>query len=165
MRRVLVATATLVALWAPASMASAGVYTDELSKCLVKASTPADQTAFMVWLFSAMSAHPAVRALSNVTPAQRDAASKTAAGLVERFITVDCRAESVAAVKYEGPSTFEAAFGVFGQVAMRGLMADADVNAALNQLAKYMDNAKFEAIGKEAGLQVKSAADPAAKPK
>jgi len=150
MRRFVRALA-LVAAFA-GSAAQAGVYTDDLTKCLVKRTTDADRTAFTAWIFSAMSVHPAVRSYSRITDAQRDAMSKEAAGLLQRLMTEDCRTETVTAVKYEGPSAIEASFNVLGQVAMRDLMSDPDVNKGLEQLAGHMDTAKFEALAKEAGV-------------
>lgn len=160
MRRTLAAAAALLAVAAPASLAQAGPYTDDLSKCLVKSTTAADQTAFMVWMFSAMAAHPAVKDYATISPAQHEAIATRASALFQRLMTVDCRAESVAALKYEGASAFEASFTVFGQVAMRGLMGDPRVAEAMADINKHADAAKFEALAKEAGLTPPAAAKP-----
>lgn len=97
-----------------AGAAQAGIYGDDLSKCLVRSSTPADQTTFVAWAFGAMSAHPAVRQYSNFTDAQRTELSKTVGKLFERLLTVDCHAETVAALKYEGAQGMEQSFSILG---------------------------------------------------
>lgn len=41
---------------------------------------------------------------------------------------------------------------MLGQVATRGLMTDPKVSASMAGVAKYIDNGKFEALFKEAGV-------------
>lgn len=136
--------------------AQAGVYSDDLSKCLVKSSSVSDQTALIAWMYLAMSVHPALRAYSTITDAQRTAADKVAAELLQRLVLVDCRAESLAAMKYEGGGTLETAFSVLGQVAMRGLMSDPQVAKQFASLGTFVDQKKFEDLQKEAGIQPES---------
>lgn len=137
--------------------AQAGVYADDLSKCLVKSATPADQSLFMVWMFSALSLHPDVKAFTNLTDAKRDAISKDTANLLGRLMTVDCRKETVAAIKYEGPQAIEVGFRVFGEAAGRGLFNSPEVAASLAKMGTYFDSSKIEALGVEAGIPPKAA--------
>ena len=132
--------------------ARAGVYGDDLGKCLVRSATPADQTAFVAWAFSAMSAHPAVRQYSNFTDAQRTELNKRVGQLYERLLTVDCRKETIAALKYEGANSMEQSFSVLGQVAFRGLMTDPAVMKVMGGLTDGVDQKKIEALGREAGI-------------
>jgi hypothetical protein len=134
------------------SSASAGIYTDEMSKCLVRTTTTQDQADLVVWVFSAMSVHPSVKGYASLTQGQRVDITKKASGLMERLLTSSCRKETVEALKYEGSSAIEQSFGVLGQVAMRGLMSDPNVAQSLSGLAEYIDESKFEALAKEAGL-------------
>lgn len=152
MYRLAAAVAALLALGAPASFAQAGVYSDDLAKCLVKSSSPADQATLVVWVFAAVSAHPAVQPYAKVTDAQRDDVNKQGAKLFERLLTVDCRAETVAALKYEGPSSMESSFRVLGEVAMRSLMSEPKVQASISGLGRDVDQSKIDALAKEAGL-------------
>ena len=147
--KLLRASALALALCAPAAFAHAGVYTDELSKCLVKSATPADQSTLVVWIYGAMSLHPDVKPYSNMTDAQHEAVLKGGAMLVERLLTVDCKTETVTALKYEGGSAIETSFGVLGQVAMRSLMTDPNVAKAID-VTKYLDKSKFENLDKSA---------------
>lgn len=132
------------------STASAGAYTDDLSKCLVRSAGPADQTALIVWMFAAMSVHPDIQTYGKMTVTERQAVTKRASLIMQRLMTVDCHKETVAALKYEGNSAIEAAFGVLGGVAMKGLMGDPKVTAAMADLGTYYDSAAFEALGVEA---------------
>jgi len=135
-----------------AGAARAGVYSDDLGKCLVRGATPSDQTTFVIWAFGAMSAHPAVKQYSNFTDAQRIELNRAVGKLYERLLTVDCRKETIAALKYEGAQGMEQSFSVLGQVAFRGLMGDPAVTAVLSGLADAVDKQKLEALGREAGV-------------
>jgi hypothetical protein len=151
MRRLMCAAASCFALWAPAS-AQAGVYTDDLSKCLVASSTLADQKVFILWMFSALGSHPDVKAYMNMTDAQHASINQNTGHLFERLVTSDCRKEGVAALKYEGNSAMEGAFSMFGQVATRGLMTDPEVTRSLSGMAQTIDMQKINLMLKEAGM-------------
>ncbi len=120
-----------------ASTAYAGPYTDDLSKCLVRSTSPDDQVVFMQWMFSAMSLHPAISDLAVITAEQRVAFDKKAAALFVRLMSADCRQQTIDAVKYEGATAIQASFQLFGQVAMRGLMSNANVADGLKTLGTY----------------------------
>src|SRR5688572_25966278 len=66
--RIAAGAAALALAGAPAS---AGIYTDALSKCLVEKSGTADRTLLTQWVFSAMSTHPSVRELGHAGEAKR----------------------------------------------------------------------------------------------
>ncbi len=148
--RIALAATALTATFA--GPASAGVFADDLSKCLVAKTSPDDQTIFVEWIFSAMALHPAVQPLSNIPQSRRDELDSKASQLVMRLMTVDCRAQLVSALKYEGSSTIEVAFGVLGEAAMERLMSDPAVNKGMEQLGKGLDGAKLQAVFKEAGV-------------
>lgn len=142
-----------------ASSATAGLYSDDLARCLVTKSTEADKTLLMRWVFGAMTASSATRDLSSVTSDQRDKLAQEGGALFVRLIADTCHAESVAALKYEGSAAFESAFQTLGAVAMRGLMSDPLVAAELAKLDKHMSKDKLKALGKEAGVAVPGADD------
>ena len=158
MYRSVAAIAAVLALWAPASLAHAGVYADDLAKCLVKSSTAADQERLVVWVFTSVSAHPAVQPYARVTEAQQQDMNQQGARMFERLLTVDCRAESVAALKYEGTTALASSFSVLGQVAMRSLMSDPKVQHNMAGVAREIDKSKIEALGREAGVNLGPAA-------
>lgn len=140
---------------------AAGIYSDDLAKCMVKSSNQDDQLSLVRWIFAAMTLHPAIQDYANMSPAQRAEVDGKSAALVTRLLTVDCRAETVAAVKYEGPSVLENAFRVLGEVAMRGLVSDPKVTQGFESWGKALDEEKLGAIFKDAGLTVKQPEKPA----
>ena len=135
-----------------AGPAYAGPYTDDFSKCLVAQATAQDRTLLVQWIFSAVSAGPSVRDLAKITTQQRSDLTVQARGLFSRLMTQSCRAPLVTALKYEGTSAIEAGFGVLGQVAMRDLMTQPEVQQQLSQLNSPDDKDAFAAIAKEAGI-------------
>jgi len=163
MRR-LVMAALAGALLSIASPAAAGVFTDDLAKCLVSNTHPDDQTAFAQWMFTALALHPAVQPMANISAAQRDDINRKAADLMIRLMTVDCRAQMVAAVKYEGTASIELAFNAMGQAAAMVLMQHPAVVAGLQSFGTKMDRSRLQDVLKEAGMQTdKPAAAPASK--
>jgi hypothetical protein len=151
------AVATLLLLGICGISAQAGVYTDDLSKCLVKATSTNDRVVLVRWMFATLALHPAVRSFVSVPDAQRDTATKAAAGLFTRLLTADCRKESVNALKYEGVAAIGASFQVLGQVASRDLMSDPNVAKGMRQLGADIDSdQKLKDLLKDAGIATKT---------
>lgn len=135
-----------------AQPAAASVYSDDLGKCLVAKTSDQDKIALVQWVFVAISASPGVKDMASVTPQRRDQHDHAVAALFERLLEVDCRRETVAAVKYDGPEAIKISFGLLGQVAMKVLMSDPAVNDATGEFVKYIDKAKLAALMAEGGL-------------
>lgn len=95
-------------------------------------------------MFAVITASPKVADLSEVTPARRDEFSKQTGALMTRLLTVDCRAEAVAAIKARGETAIKSSFGVLGQSAMEGLMQDPAVAKAMLGI---MAGADMRALG------------------
>jgi hypothetical protein len=152
MRR-LVYAVTLVALcgsWS--SSASAGIYTDDLTRCMVSATSVGDKTDLVVWVFAALAIHPAVKQYANIAPDARERIDTNIANLIERLLTKDCRSQAVAALKYEGEGAMNGSFEVLGKVATQELMTSPAVGTAIGSYASKIDNAKIAALYAEAGL-------------
>ena len=64
----------MVLFYSPA--APAGVFADDLGRCLVNATTKDDRANLIRWLFVAASHHPAVKPITSVTPAQQEESDK-----------------------------------------------------------------------------------------
>jgi hypothetical protein len=133
--------------------AQAGVYTDDLSKCLVKSTNTNDRVVLVQWMFATLTLHPAVRSFVSVPDQQRDTATKAAAALFARLLTADCRKETVNALKYEGVSAIGSSFQVLGQVASRDLMTDPNVSKGMKQLGTDLDSdQRLKDLLKDAGI-------------
>lgn len=126
--------------------AQAGVYTDDLSRCLVEKTDGEDRIALVRWMFSAAAAHPAVASIAAITPEQMDASNKAIADLFMTLLTDVCREQAVKALEYEGPATIQLSFQVLGQVAGTELFASPEVAQAMAGLDKYTDREKLEAL-------------------
>ncbi|RYD89428.1 MAG: hypothetical protein EOP61_31655 [Sphingomonadales bacterium] len=136
-----------------APTASASVYTDELSKCLVEKTTKDDHVLLIKWVFSAVSSGAEVKPLSTITSLQRQDFSRSAGNLTMRLLTVDCRQQTVKAVKYDGTGSIQTAFELLGRVAMQALMADPAVLEQLEGLAEGLDLAPLVSVFVEAGIK------------
>jgi hypothetical protein len=149
MKRAILGAAALLTI--TAGTAHAGPASDALSKCLVDKTSAADRTLLVQWAYAGMSQSPAVRAMSNVSDAQRDALSRDAAHLVERLLTGDCRGETVAALKGGGVGAIKASTGALAARAMGELVADPKVAAAFAHTLQFMDMKKLALLMVESG--------------
>lgn len=138
-------TGSLLALMVSSNV-SAGVYSDELAKCLVSSTTKADRVELVKWMFSAASAHPAVKTISSITPAQLDEANKNVAHLFMRLTTESCLEQTKNAIAYEGALAFQSSFEVLGQVAGQEMFASPEVEAGMAGLEKHLDEEKLSVI-------------------
>jgi hypothetical protein len=141
--------------------ASAGVFADDLAKCLVASTTPRDQTDLVRWIFATAALHPGVSSIAAVSAEQRTAMARTVGELFERLLTESCRGQFATAMQNEGNQTIEAAFQVLGQVAMRALMADPAVGKGFDEIDTFIHKEKIEAAARPA---VPPPATPAAPP-
>lgn len=143
-----IASITLFALLSP-SAASAGVYTDDLSKCLIESTSTEDRTALVKWIFIAASVHPAISSLSTATTADIDSANQVTGALFMRLLTESCRLQTQKALRFEGPATIQLSFTVLGQVAGAELFSNPAVTKGMADLAKYIDSRKLDALKAE----------------
>ena len=132
------------------STAWAGVYTDELSKCLVENTSTEDRTALVKWLFTAASAHPAIGSLSTATPADMDSANQIIGALFMRLLTDSCKPQAQKALRFEGPATIQLSFTVLGQVAGAELFSNPVVAKNMAGIEQFLDSKKLEALKAEA---------------
>lgn len=155
--------AAILMLAASASNATAGIYTDDLSRCLVKSSTTEDKNVLMQWIFSNIALNPSLGDLITVTAERRDELARQSNEIMERLTLSTCRVEAITALKNEGARSLAESDQVLGQAAAMGLMNDPKVTSGLVQgAAKFSDQSKWTALFKEAGIDA-SAAAPAAK--
>lgn len=126
--------------------ASAGVYTDDLSKCLVESTSPDDRTELVKWMFVAASAHPAIGSLANVTPEGIASANKAIGSLFMRLLTESCKDQTQKALRYEGPATIQMSFAVLGQVAGTELFSNPLVVNAMSGIEQHLDASKLQGL-------------------
>jgi len=124
--------------------ASAGVYSDELTKCLVDSTTPADRITLVRWFFAAAAQHPDVKDLTSVKPAQLDEANKQVGKLFMRLLTESCKKQTQKANEVEGSSAMQVSFTVLGQMAGRELFSHPAVTTGVAGLEKEFDVEKLK---------------------
>jgi hypothetical protein len=127
------------------SPATASPASDALSSCLADNTTGRDRTDMARWVFIAMSAHPEIHNLSNITEKNREDANMMMGALLTKLLTENCPAQAKTAIK-EGGSAFNSAFGVFGRVAMQELMSNQEVTSSISGFIKYLDKDKMKSV-------------------
>jgi hypothetical protein len=131
--------ASLLALGLCAGPAHAGVYGDDLGKCLVESSSAQDKQQLVQWIFFAIALNPDIAPYANITPEQRSAADKGMARLFEKLVGDTCAKQAKAALQYEGTSAFATSFGLLGRVAGQQLFASPEVDAGTEAFAQELD--------------------------
>jgi len=140
--------------------AQAGVFADDLSRCLVRSTTPDDRTLLRKWTFALMSADPDLATMSKVDAATHDTLDKQTGEMMIRLLTDMCPKEALAAIQSEGPGVMFGTFAVLGQYAQGELMQKPPVVAALKNFAKFWDTPKLKAFLAQAAPATQSDASP-----
>ena len=134
-RSVLMATA----LMGTAQFAVAGPTVDQLSDCLVKATTATDKTTVLQWTFAALSTHPDLKALSNVSDAQRTQLDQKFAQVLQRVIVEQCSAQTKAVIAAEGVQAVGDSFQELGRTTGEDIIKNPEVKKQLQGVLRYVD--------------------------
>jgi hypothetical protein len=151
-RCLLLALGSLLAVVLLPWRASATFYTDDLTRCVVKAATPDDLALLIRWMFGLMTLNPALQSMSNVTAEQRSDLNRQAGELYVRLLSENCHTEAVAAIKADGLQATGAPFGVLGGIAARSIMSNERVVAGMADFKAIATDARLKALRSEAGL-------------
>ena len=146
-RRLCEIAGLLALMTAPPSFA--GLYTDDLSRCIVDSTTAEDRSNLMKWVFIAMSQHPMVSPLTTVKSTDVEGANKIIGQLFMRLLTDTCAQKARDAIRIEGAGAIQSSFQVLGQVAASGLFSDPNVAKAMAGLENYVDKTKLEDLVKQ----------------
>ncbi|MEO1589786.1 MAG: hypothetical protein AAFU71_00700 [Cyanobacteria bacterium J06632_22] len=119
--------------------AVAGTFSEDLSACLVGATSPADRTALMQWIFSAIAVHPDLGQFIQLTEQERVQIEQDAADIFQRLLTEDCGTEARAAFVNEGIGGVQNSLGTLGEVAVGTLFENPAVVGGLTRLVNYVD--------------------------
>lgn len=141
----LVASTCLMMIAGGAGPAAAGMYGDQLSKCLVESTSQKDRTVLIRWVFAAMASHPEVSSLAAISDARGAELNREAGALFTKLLSESCASETRQALKAEGNGVMESSFNVLGQIAMQGLMTDPAVASYMAGLEAGIDGEKLEA--------------------
>ncbi|MFH4156469.1 hypothetical protein [Acinetobacter bereziniae] len=127
------------ALMGTAQFAVAGPTVDQLSDCLVKATTATDKTTVLQWTFAALSAHPDLKALSNVSDAQRTQLDQKLAQVLQRVIVEQCSAQAKAVIQTEGLQAVGDSFQELGRSTGEDIVKNPEVKKQLQGVLRYVD--------------------------
>ncbi|WP_334069596.1 hypothetical protein [Acinetobacter colistiniresistens] len=119
-------------------VAIAGPTVDQLSDCLVKATTAADKTTVLQWTFTALAAHPDLKSFSNVTPEQKTQLDQKLAQVLQRVIVEQCSTQTKAVIQAEGIQAVGQAFQQLGQSAGQDIIKDPAVRQQLQGTLRYI---------------------------
>jgi hypothetical protein len=142
----LLLSAPVLALLCTSNPAVAGPFADDMAKCLVNSSSREDRTLLVRWIFSVITLHPDLTAMSSVSAQQRVELSKRAGALFQRLLFESCRSQTQQALQNEGRQTIQYAFQVLGQVASQGMFADPHVMEGIKELGKNVDEEKLKSL-------------------
>ena len=120
-------------------IAIAGPTVDQLSDCLVKATTAADKTTVFQWTFTALAAHPDLKDFSSVTPEQKNQLDQKLAQVLQRVIVEQCSTQTKAVIQAEGIQAVGEAFQQLGQSAGEDIVKDPAVRQQLQGALRYID--------------------------
>ena len=123
--------------------AHAGLYGDDLARCMVEATTKEDREVMVRWLFGAMSANPAVSSMATVSSETMDKANAAMAKLTMRLLTESCRDKAKVALKHEGTEAFTPGFTRLFETAGGEIFANPEVEKAVAGYAQKLDKKKL----------------------
>jgi len=121
----------------------AGPYGDDLKKCLVESTSKRDNIVLVRWLSKALLAHPEVKDLAVIPNAKAMQIDKDFARYVERLLGENCSAQFANVIRYEDQDAIRKSFEFLGQVAMKELMDNAQVQEAVTGVLKQLDMEKL----------------------
>ena len=126
----------------------AGLFEDELTKCLVTSTNNRDTTKLIKWFFKVYSDHPEVSYMVDLSDREKKVIDKEMADLFTRLLSEDCLDESKKAQKYEGDIVFFNAFQILGQTAAQGFNNNPDVMKSINKFVELIEYEKLDYLGK-----------------
>ena len=128
-----------LALMGATQMSVAGPTVDQLSDCLVKATTATDKTTVLQWTFVALSTHPDLKSFSNVTDTQKNQLDQKFAQVVQRVIVDQCAAQTKAVIQAEGLQAVGDSFQQLGRATGEEILQNPEVKQQLKGVIRYVD--------------------------
>ena len=129
-------------------IATAGPFSNEMSKCIVKKTNESDKTLLVQWVFAAILSNPDVEWMTNISSERKDDLNKNVAELLTDILTERCENECKQALEYEGDESFrdslKESFGSIAEIAMKELITHSEVDLSLSGIKNYLDVEKIK---------------------
>ena len=121
------------------AMAAPTQTVDQLSACLVKATTATDKTAVLQWTFAALSTHPDLKSFSNVTDVQKEQLDKNLAQVLQHILVEQCSTQTKAVIQAEGLQAVGDSFQELGSITGEEIIKNPEVKQQLKGVVRYLD--------------------------
>jgi len=125
---------------------NAGVYTQDLIKCMVQNSTPQDIQTLKKWIFIAFAQDEEFSKYVNIPQKDKIEINKKMGEYVTRLLTQKCPKELKYAVKYEGAQAISSAFKYLGSIAGSSLTSSEGFKNFSNQFINYVDKNRLNSV-------------------
>lgn len=112
---------------------------EKLSECLVQSTTAQDKTVVLQWTFVALAAHPDLKALSQVTPEQKQKLDQTLAQTLQRILVDQCASQTKAVIQTDGLKAVGESFQDLGQITGEQIMKTPEMKQQLKDVVRYVD--------------------------
>lgn len=113
--------------------------TDQLSQCLMQATTATDKTTVLQWTFASLSAHPDLKAFSNVSEAQKQQLDQKLAQVLQRIIVEQCATQTKNVIQSNGIQAVGESFQQLGRQAGEDILKNPAVTQQLQGTLRYVD--------------------------
>ena len=128
---------------------NAGVYTNDLIKCVVQKTTKTEFSLLKKWIFFAFSSDKELKSYVNISEKDKLLVNQLMGKYITDILTSRCKKEFETAYKYEGKYAISKTFRYLGEIAGGSVMNSYEVQNYIKEFAQYIDANKFEKILKE----------------
>ena len=115
---------------------------DALGQCLVANTSTAERELMIQWMFLGMAQHQSLAGFLSDS-VNKEETDIMMGYLVQNVLTERCSEQMAALMQREGLSRFDESFELWGSVAMREMLTDPAVEAALLNFTKFIDFNEF----------------------
>lgn len=130
MKTFLVSCVVLLSALVLSSSANAGVYGDDLTRCLVSSASAQDRLILARWVGVAIVQHQKVAPLARTSQKDLMGVSIAASDVAAELMGSVCFDQAMNALKYEGEASIDKSFEYLVGLAIEELMQDAEVRSA-----------------------------------
>jgi hypothetical protein len=128
-----------------ASPATAAPEADRFGACLTRSVGTAERTLLVRWIFTSLSAHPALRDMGAVTAAMRDGNTRAVAALIDDVAIGRCGVQARQA-QQAGADPIRLSFETLMRLAAGDLMANPATGAEVQGLERFIDRERWQAL-------------------